>query len=120
MNELRILAVRSSSSDQAIICGSCNTPIADSENGVLKFVLDSDPEWKGWVRGAGWSRDSPGGLWEVAAASDYKQVQLGETLEMLPATVECPACKAGNLFDPERLALRPNQFVARAHRYVRH
>jgi hypothetical protein len=55
----------------------------------------------------------------VAPQLGAKQPPLGESLEVLPAIVECPACGAGNLFDPEHLVLRPNQLVARAHRIVK-
>ena len=93
--------------------------IADAADGILAFLCDSDEQWKGWVRSIGWRHDSPGGLWEVAPQHEAKQPALSDRLEMLPATVECPSCTAGNLLDPEQLVLRPNQFVARAYRLVR-
>lgn len=115
---MRVFAARADRSTQTLNCGACNQAIADATGGILTFLRDSDEQWQGWVRSVGWRPDSPGGLWEVASKHHAKQMHMNDRLEMLPAIVECPFCTAGNLFDPERLVLRPNQLVARAHRLV--
>jgi hypothetical protein len=119
VNEARVVAVLGPESSHKIHCGSCDEVIAASTDGVLTFVRDSATDWKGWICSAAWQPNLPGGLWEVADQRGIKQPPLGDSLEALPAIVECPTCGAGDLFDPEQLVLRPNQLVARAHRIVR-
>jgi len=119
LNDLKVFAGRAPGSIHAILCGACGGRIAEAPDGILSFPRDSDPEWNGWVRSLGWSPDSPGGLWEAAPKHLDKQLALTDLLEVLPAIIECPACEAGDLFDPEQLTLRPNQLVARAHHLAR-
>lgn len=118
VNEVQIVARRADQPSHAILCGACSKPIADASDGVLTFVAEAEQEVS-WVRSIGWRPDAPGGLWVLAPRHDAKHPPLGDQLEVLPAIVECPFCNAANLLDPEHLILRPNQWVARAHRGVR-
>lgn len=115
MNGIQVLAHRAHASSRAIHCGTCGQALADVRAGILSFPRDAEEQWKGWFCSVRWQPDLPGGVWEVAPNHAAKQPGLSSELEVLPAIIECPACQAGNLFDPEQLVLRPNQFVARAH-----
>ncbi len=117
VNQL-VRADRMPQASQSVLCGACGGVIADAREGFLSFPQDAEDEWRGWFCSGPWEAHLPGGVWEVAPKDGPRQQPLTSQLEMLPAVIECPACEAGNLFDPEHLVLRPNQLVARAHGLV--
>ncbi len=102
--------------DLAIVCGACGRMLAERRGDLLTFPQDwvVSESFKGWLRIEHAEPGCPGGLWQEAKVSLKKQPPLSEVLVNLPTIIECSFCKVPNLFDPERLSVRPQQSLARA------